>query len=197
MNTSAPTASRRVALVMTVALTALLASLIGRPGSAFADAPIEHGTYSFEFDFFVDDFCGGVAVRIQGEFRGMTKLQPKKESPFAYFMDSGHGFHNYTNLATGKTVSTVTNAVIRDQELTDNGDGTLTVRFATSGREVVYGPGDRRPFNYAGTTWYVLTIDHAGTPFDPSDDVVLDEQVRRVGAGSTTDACQQFRELTA
>ncbi|MGH3474930.1 MAG: hypothetical protein ACRDOT_08460 [Aeromicrobium sp.] len=66
MNTSTPTASRRVALWMTVALTALLASLLGRPDSAFADAPIEHGTYSFEFGFFVEDFCGDVDVRVEG-----------------------------------------------------------------------------------------------------------------------------------
>ncbi len=163
-----------------------------------AAAPIEHDTYTNEFEFSVANFCGDMPVRIYGDFHGTFTIVAKGRDHLPHFKLSFHGVHVYTNLATGLALTSLVNTIDKEQSVTDNGDGTLTIRSSYTGHDALYGPDGERVGFLAGTTRSVLVVNHAGTPFDPSDDLLLSQEV--VGEhGNIPDAefCDIFREATA
>jgi len=70
-------------------------------------------------------------------------------------------------------LSEASNPDVRAQ-ITDNGDGTLTVRGLSPSRVSVRGPDGRPLSHFSGLSTYELLIDHGGTPGDPTDDEVLE-----------------------
>jgi hypothetical protein len=58
----------------------------------------------------------------------------------------------------------------KDQRVTDNGDGTLTILVLATGNAVLYGEEGEAIARNPGQIRYELLIDHGGTPNDPSDD---------------------------
>ena len=44
-----------------------------------------------------------------------------------------------TNVANGKSVTSVANVIEKDKRITDNGDGTLTILIMATGNAVLYG----------------------------------------------------------
>ena len=86
---------------------------------------------------------------------------------------------SFTNLATGKSFTNVFNIVDRDLEVTDNGDGTLTILATTGGSIKNYGLDGNLLFLTAGQSRVEILIDHGGTPTNPEDDVLLDERLVR------------------
>lgn len=88
-----------------------------------------------------------------------------------------------TNLATMDFVTRVATQQFHDVRVTDNGDGTLTVRQQATGTIIFYDQDGQVLSRGAGQFAFEFLIDHAGTPSDPSDDVFLGFQrvVRQVG----------------
>ena len=60
----------------------------------------------------------------------------------------------------------------RDQLVTDNGDGTLTIQVQATGPSRAYADG-ALTFIDTGIVRFSILVDHAGTPTDPADDVFL------------------------
>lgn len=86
-----------------------------------------------------------------------------------YFNGTIQETETFTNLANGKTFTRVHSGSDRDQKITDNGDGTLTLTVQATGPNTYYA-GATRLFTDTGVVRYTLLIEHGGTLDDPSDD---------------------------
>ena len=58
----------------------------------------------------------------------------------------------------------------KDQRVTDNGDGTLTILVLATGNSTLYGPDGKAIARNPGQIRFEFLVDHGGTPTDPSDD---------------------------
>lgn len=81
----------------------------------------------------------------------------------------------YTNMETGASLTGHSSVHERDQRIVDNGDGTLTVTFRTSGRESFHTQAGALIGIRIVRQTVEVVLDHAGTPDDPSDDEVISE----------------------
>ncbi len=181
-----------------VAIAAVVAFVAGGvlvfPGRSFAASPVER--FAFEdFEFF-ETVCGDIDIRISGTFVGTMHSQPKGRDKLLYFMENGHGFHDYTNLGTGKTMRAVDNGAFKDVRVEDNGDGTLSILAQYSGGTSFYGPDGERLGGANGVTAWAWVVDHAGTPLDPDDDILISEDVVRQAGPRIDDFCAFFRQAT-
>ncbi len=138
--------------------------------------------------------------------RGTTRVHEivKTRGPdgLVYFSANVKGTTTYTNLDTGKTYTNVYRFTERDQRVTNNGDGTLTITIATPGHNKWYDSDGNILFVTAGTFWFQIMVDHGGTPTDPSDDeeiegsfVLLKEAGRNPTAGR--DFCEDLAQFTS
>jgi len=194
MATSTLAVPRRVVARTVIAMAALL--VMALPGPAGA-GQISHDQYRFEFDVVESQFCGDMTFRIEGVYRGTFREMVKGDQHF-YFMENIHGRREFTNLDTGLTVTSVSNWLNKDQRVIDNGDGTLTIYNSYTGHESLVGPEGRKPDTAAGSNSNVFVVDHAGTVSDPSDDVLISEEVVGFnGTGAGGDGCEIFRDLTS
>ena len=77
-----------------------------------------------------------------------------------------------------------------DLNVTDNGDGTLTILVLATGNGILYGPDGKAITRNPGQIRFEVVIDHGGTPSDPLDDSSLptSESSRDRRAGATTSA---------
>jgi hypothetical protein len=92
-----------------------------------------------------------------------------------YFMDNFHGWESFTNPEMGDSYVHVTNSVVHDQKITDNGDGTLTIVTMGAGGDNRYASNGSLSLHDTGTTRFAALIDHNGTPSNPDDDVFLED----------------------
>jgi hypothetical protein len=121
----------------------------------------------------IDDFCG-LTVLEQFDRHVNITFNQRGEDKIAYFTGNIHGWTSWTNVANGKTLTGVDNFVDKDQKITVNDDGTLTILVLAAGSTKVYGPDGRLLFNDPGQVRFEVLIDHNGTPTDPSDDEFLE-----------------------
>ena len=96
----------------------------------------------------------------------------------------------YTNRANGKTVTLTVVRVNHDLQVTDNGDGTLTILFLATGNEVFYGPDGEVIGRNPGQIRLEILVHHGGTPTDPSDEVFLAEELVKGSTGRSDDFCE-------
>jgi hypothetical protein len=153
---------------------AVTALMVGSTVSSATAAPLERRHIHDMFSAEIEDFCGELTVRLDIEADLTLLANPHGSDGLIYFLEAGQRTFSVTNLANDKTWTSVFNGVSKDLDVTDNGDGTLTVLAMDSG---------------GGTTWYEFLVDHGGTPTDPTDDQVLDF---RVVKGEITDACPEI-----
>lgn len=187
-----PYAASMIKRLLVVAL-ASVATSTSFVVEATADNRRERQAFEFEF---VERICGGVEVRIWGQWRSASGFSTKGPSPFPYYFENGHGTHNFTNLQTGRTVSSVWNGVEKDVRITENGDGTFTLIALNSGREVMYGPDGARLGSWVGTTRWKLVVDYHGTPPNPDDDVVVGGTNVLAAGRRGADQCELFLAAT-
>jgi hypothetical protein len=154
----------RISLVCAVTLALGLAAA---PASA---KPIERVHFVDVGSEVESDFCGDLTVRIDFDVRGSFLLNPHGPDGLAYGMETVHGTVSFTNVANGKTLTSVFNNVNKDLKVTDNGDGTLTILILATGSNKVYGPDGKLLFNDPGQIRFEILVDYGGTPTDPSDD---------------------------
>jgi hypothetical protein len=94
------------------------------------------------------------------------------------------------DLANGKSLTSFARVIEKDQRVTDNGDGSLTVLIKATGNAVVYGENGKPIARNPGQIRIELLIDHGGTPNDPSDDVVLSDELVKGSTGRSDDFCE-------
>ncbi|MEW9871607.1 hypothetical protein [Arthrobacter sp. HS15c] len=161
---------------------AALGALISTVGIAVASA-VPAAAKPLEHDHFVDsgseiaqvadpEFCAGVVDfpvlhewNAEGQF-----LFVHHGDGFAYGGGPTRATDMWTNTLNGETLTVTRVGQGRDHKITDNGDGTLTLEFANSGVQKVYGPDGELLFMDTGLFRAEVLIDHGGTPSDPTDD---------------------------
>lgn len=155
------------ALAASAAVIAVAGAAV--PASA---APLERGKFQDVFSEVVDecDLTLLHEVDARGSFVGTTR----GPDGLAYFTVNVHGTESWTNLATGKSYTHVFNFVDKDQKVTDNGDGTLTILVLAAGGDRWYDANGKLLFRDPGQVRFEILIDHGGTPSDPSDDEFLE-----------------------
>ena len=95
-----------------------------------------------------------------------------------------------TNLDNGNFVTAFSTIRDKDQRVTDNGDGTLTILVLATGNSTLYGPDGKAIARNPGQIRFEFKVDHGGTPADPSDDVELEFLGEVKGStGRTDDYC--------
>ena len=184
-------------LVGVTAVVALLGGLAGAPASA---AVIENSHFAESGTF--DVGCPG----INGEGRFVEDvhllLRTTGRDGLVYFAVNVRGSTTYTNLDTGKTFTSLYTFTDRDLDVTDNGDGTLTITISNPFVFRYLDPDGRLLFVDAGNFRGQFLVDHGGTPTDPDDDVEIPDSftvLKEVGSAQTAgrNFCEDFALFTA
>jgi hypothetical protein len=147
-------------------------------------------------------FCEGIDAEVSWDDSVHEIAKTRGRDGLVYFAANVHGTRTYTNLDTQKTYTNVYNFTDRDQQVTDNGDGTLTITVASPGSGRWYGSDGRLLFGAAGTFWFQFMVDHGGTPADPSDDEEIEGSfvgVKQAGLDQTAgrDFCEDLALFTS
>jgi hypothetical protein len=144
-----------------------------------------------EFEFVDDNFCdAGLTVEVAVVLDIRLQAAPRGRDRLVYFLHHITETDVFTNLENGKSVRSVSRSIDKDLRVTDNGDGTLTVLILATGNAVVYGANGKAIARNPGQIRIELLIDHGGTPNDPSDDVVLSEELVKGSTGRSDDFCE-------
>jgi hypothetical protein len=146
--------------------------------------------------------CVGIDAEVSWDDRVHEVAKTRGRDGLVYFAANVHGTSTFTNLDTGKTYTNVYNFTDRDQQVTDNGDGTLTITIASAGSNRWYGSDGKLLFISAGTFWFQFMVDHGGTPTDPSDDQEIEDSfagVKEAGQDQTAgrDFCEDLALFTS
>lgn len=122
------------------------------------------------------DFCEGLNIEVSwtDHVHELIKTRGSGDG-FVLFSANVQGTTSFTNLDTGRAFTTTYRANDRDLEVTDNGDGTLTITFASRASRHWYDADGDLVFTDAGHFSGQVSVDHAGTPTDPSDDVEIED----------------------
>ena len=194
---------RRIVALSLMVISLSTAGLVsGVPASA---APIDKGHFT---DAGSEEFsCDTVspAIPTHHEFEARINFvfnQRGGPNAFPYYRESVSGSDVYTNLDTGKTYSNTYNITDRDQQVTDNGDGTLTITIAQPGSNKWFDSDGRLLFVTGGTFWFQILVDDGGTPTDPSDDQEIEGSfvvVKDAGHDGTAgrDFCEDLALFTS
>jgi len=150
-------------------LTASLV-LVGAPATA---APVDQGSYHEEFTEPIDDLCG-VADEHGADYQGRFHATSHGSDGLVRYVETYRLVNTWTNLETGKTFTEIVSGVTRDAEVTDNGDGTLTIRVMGAGGYRSLDADGQLFLRDPGTVQWEILIDNAGTPGDPFDDEFLE-----------------------
>jgi hypothetical protein len=178
---------RRCALGLMAGVVALMVAGAASAGLIFRDTIHEEET------FVIDDFCGaGLTVRDEFAIDLRVQVVSKGREGLAYFLQHGQIVDHFTNLANGNTVTGVVGPVLeKDQRVTNNGDGTLTITILATGNAVLYDESGTPIARDPGQIRFQLLIDTNGTLEDPFDD----EEIAFLGVvkestGRSDDFCE-------
>lgn len=137
-------------------------------GAPAAAQPVEKGRFH---DVFTDVFdCDGTPTQVEVDVSGSFNGVRHGSEQLVYFRDSRRGTLVYTNLTTGGTFTEISTVNSRDAQVTDNGDGTLTIVVHATGSARFYDTDGNFVLNDPGQVRFQFMVDHGGTPDDPSDD---------------------------
>lgn len=162
--------------------------------------PLERFSGNNQGSFVRDNFCGDIGREVRIDFDYDFTVVGRESGPnrLPRYTVSSHGIETFTNLATGKSVTALSDSVTQDVRVTDHGDGTLTILYQTPGAARYFGPDGRVLLIDSRPSWYEVVLDHGGTPSDPSDDTFIsEEQVRDVASHVNRDFCSAFRAATS
>ena len=164
------------AAVMTVALAPVAAAsgnVVFRSHETFKDSHIEQEEHG-------PGFCPDVPFLVRWEGRGVITETgiARGGGELEYFSFHVSAEDTFTNVETGVSFRSVDAFSGRDQKLTLNADGTLTVEFMDRFSSKLFGSDGKLVGLDAGTVAGTLVID-LGDPEDPEDDTVLSETITR------------------
>lgn len=157
------------------AILALSATIAGLLAAAASGGQVFRETIHEEDTVVLKDFCdvSGLTVEVAFVLDVDVHVVPHGPDGLAYFLQHGTRTEVLTNLANGKSVSSVANVIEKDQRVTDNGDGTLTILILATGNAVLYGEDGKAIARNPGQLRFEILVNHGGTPTDPSDDEFL------------------------
>ena len=181
--------SRTLRLSAFLALGATAAVMLAAVASA---GPPSKETLHFEGTNVIENFCGVEGLTVEEAFviDLRVKAGARGRDGLVYFLTHANHTEVYTNLANTRFVSTRANVLEKDLRVTDNRDGTLTVLTLATGNAVMYGENGKAIGRNPGQVRFELLIDHGGTPNDPSDDVVISEELVKGSTGRSDDFCE-------
>jgi hypothetical protein len=180
----------RLARTLGLAAGLAMVGLMAVAGGASAE-PLEHGEFHDEGTFIEKDFCGVLGLDVQGSFVFDNRFLVNSHGKDAliYFQENYLVTTVFT--ANGNTVTSVERAIGKDLRVTDNGDGTLTILQLATGNATLYGPDGKAIGRNPGQVRFEFVVDHAGTPTDPSDDVLIEDHGMVKGStGRSDDFCE-------
>jgi hypothetical protein len=109
----------------------------------------------------IEDFCGsGLTVQHSFSLDMFVHVVPHGSNRLDYFLS--HGVWKDTYTSGGNTVTAVANVTEKDQYITDNGDGTLTIVILATGNATAYGPDGKAIARDPGQVRFVIYIDADG-----------------------------------
>jgi hypothetical protein len=178
----------------------LLIAGLGIAGTVLASTPatarpIDMGHFHDVFTSDVYD-CDGTPAQDSGDVSGNFLVNLRGSSPFPYYRESVHGTVVTTNLETGGTYTNVFTANSKDQVITDNGDGTITITVFASGGSRFYDSDGNFVLKDPGEVRFAFDVDYNGTPSDPTDDVEIPDSFQVV-RGSTGNSDFSDRDFCA
>jgi hypothetical protein len=176
-----------------VVLISGLIALGGAAAPAAGQGPIINHDRFHETTSEIFEVCD-LTLRFDLDVRGMFVESFDAEFRGPNFTITTHGTVTWTNLANNLTMTEEFNNVEHDLKFVDNGDGTLTVVKMFAGVRTVEGPNGEDVGMDTGTFRIEILVDHQGTP-DPTDDVVLDEQVIMDTGQNLGDFCTDIHEF--
>jgi hypothetical protein len=168
-------------LLVTTGLAVAVSMTIAGPVAA---QPIDQGHAHISDSHIDENFCGDLTVRHDVDVDVYFSAKTHGPDGVIYFADRARATDSWTNLANDKTFTVDLTGQQKDLQVTDNGDGTLTIVTLIAGRQFDYGPDGTRLFVDAGEFQFKFMVDDGGTPTDPFDDVEIEgsfELVRDVG----------------
>jgi hypothetical protein len=187
----------RIALVAGLAIAGTLLA-----GTSATAKPIDKGHFHDVFTSDVYD-CDGTLAQDSGDVSGNFVFNQRGSSPFPYYRESVHGTVVTTNLETGGTFTNVFTANSKDQVITDNGDGTITITSFASGGSRFYDSNGKLVLKDPGNFRFAVDVDYNGTPGNPDDDVEVPNSFRVVRSStgnsdlSDRDFCADLVEFTS
>lgn len=180
-------------------LCALVTAALLLTATPAVGAPIAKGHFHDVVTEHIDDLCG-VEGQLDRDASGSFLFNARGQDKVGYFRESLRETLVWTNLETGKSFTEVFTAASRDAEVSDNGDGTLTILVRASGGYHSFDSDGKLFLRDPGTTWILLLIDEGGTPDDPLDDVltVLNTVKESTGLNELEghDFCEDFLAVT-
>ena len=153
-------------------ISAVALVLLAAPAQA---RPIFHEKWHDADSEVFDDFCGIAGVAHAWDIHGISSATRHGSAQLAYFMDHFRGWESFTNPDTGDAYVHVFSDVVKDHQITDNGDGTLTIVSLGAGNDVWYASNGSLTLHDSGSVRWAALIDDNGTPGNPDDDEFLED----------------------
>jgi hypothetical protein len=166
---------RRIVITLAAAIVLVLAGAgIAAPAAQaqLVDRSHEHITDTFEVQI-----CGlDLVSTVDFVFNEQERIA---RSGFPLFQGIGNGTQTFTNPDTGKSITNqFAGVAFKDLSVTDNGDGTITLRTATTGLpEKLVLPDGTIVNKDVGRIVVVSVLDYNGTPTNTDDDILLSQSV--------------------
>jgi hypothetical protein len=184
---------RRARKVRLGAMLALCATAAVTLAAAASAGQVFRETIHGEDTLVLEDFCGeqGLTVEVASVLDLRVHAVPHGRDRLEYFLQHGTRTEVLTNLANGKSVTSVAKVIEKDMRVTDNGDGTLTILIQATGNAALYGENGKAIARNPGQIRFKILVDHGGTPSDPSDDEFLaDLGIVKGSTGRSDDFCE-------
>lgn len=163
-----------------VVFSALITCLAGGAMAQPAAAELVDHSHDRQVITIPDDEVCGVPVTTTVDYVAINQERLAK-SGFPLFKSTGRGTITFTNPENGKSVVLRYAGSTRDLTVVDNGDGTITLRWAVTGlAEAISSSDGTVATRDVGRVVFVTVLDYGGTPTDTSDDEFVSEEVESV-----------------
>ncbi|MRG59125.1 hypothetical protein GE115_04470 [Agromyces sp. CFH 90414] len=185
------------------ALAAAALAMVPIPASAAPNALVEHwdeASSGLAQEDFGPGWCEDVV-----DFEVAYELQESGNAVFRrrgdgnYAGQSTHHFTGrFTNTETGRYVTISSSGINKDQDVTDNGDGTVTITVHDQGHTLIKSDHGKNIVSIGRQYSYFVVVDHNGTPGDYSDDTLEFESdpTKVVGNDHAWDFCEILADHT-
>ena len=161
---------------------------LGLGAAPAAASPGGWETLHFEWGETTEDTCDVAGLTVEDVGSGDSKLRTLLRGGLEYSESHSVDTDVYTNLANGRSATFVDERYDRDLDVTDNGDGTLTVIYFATSTKTVYDDHGSVIARGAGSVTVESVWNHQGTITDRDDDEPLSFTFLR-RSGSQVDFC--------
>ena len=158
---------------------AALAVLVG-PASARQSV---HENWHDEGTLIHENFCGAAGLTVSDEFvaDGKITVVPHGSDGPEYFLNRYKETNVVTNLANGKVIGFSFTVAEKDLKVTENGEGTVTVLFLSTGNLVLYGADGKAIARNPGQVRIESVFDEDGE--------LISERLVKGSTGRSDDIC--------